>query len=394
MAHAHLDDPDPEGQLFRNPWPLLAAALVILAATAVLAPYLGSAAVLAVLIGLILAGAGVTIRPGSSKVLAAATLCGAVAYVGMLSLSLGLSGSIDALINVMAGHPEQFPVEWDSARMVVGVVTLIALAAALLMLFPRTLRRIVVSIVAVVHFGGIISATMTVQPCPWLPNIAWMYLYRPYLELAYLTNAYHFYSPNPGPATLVWFYVKYEDGSSDWYKTPTVDDPPLKLEYLRRISLAEYTNQQMPASAVPEAKIRKRVEAGARDDIPPLAGLSEVLQYREPAFSSRMVVESYARRMYHQPPNPTKKVATVKIYRVIHNIRLPKELAEGKDPEDPNLYGIYYMGEYDVDGKLKDPDNPYLYWLIPSVRIGAEEEHVPGNFPFLEKHAKMPTLVR
>ena len=25
----------------------------------------------------------------------------------------------------------------------------------------------------------------------------------------------------------------------------------------------------------------------------------------------------------------------------------------------------YFMGEFDADGKLKDPNDPYLYWLIP-----------------------------
>jgi hypothetical protein len=390
MANEHLDDPDREEQVFGNPWPFLAAAFVILAATAVFAVYLKSAALIPVLIGLILAGTGVTIRPTSSLVLAAAAFCGAVAYLDMLSLSLGLSGSIDALINVMAGRSEPLPKDWDSARMVVGVLTLIATVAALLMLFPRTFRRIVVSILVVVHFGGIVTCTMTVPPCPWLANVAWMYFYRPYVELAYLTNAYHFYAPNPGPAALLWFYVRYEDGSSEWFKIPTVGEPPLKMEYLRRISLAEYANQL--AQTAPGAKTKRRVQAGVRDNIPALSGVSEALQYREPNSWSKIVIESYARRMHYHPPNPAKKVASVKIYRVMHDIPLPKQLADNKDPEDPTFYGIYYVGEYDAEGKLLDPDNPYLYWLIPASKPGVEEETVPGIFPYLEKHAKLPTM--
>jgi len=259
----------------------------------------------------------------------------------------------------------------------------------------------------VIHFGGIVSATMSVPPCPWLAQLVWTYFYRPYLELTYLVNAYHFYSPEPGPATQLWFYVKYDDGSNEWFKTPRPGEPPLKLEYFRRLSLAEYANQRMPAAPVPREKFEERILAGRKDGVSEHMTLPDIVQYQEPSLSSKIVLESYARRMFHHPPTPTKAVAGVRIYRATQALMTPKEFAMGRDPEDPNQFGIYYMGEYDADGKIKDPEDPYLYWLIPSVRynvkpgykgpfgigpdgpIGMERD--PAEFPFLEKHVTLPT---
>ena len=39
----------------------------------------------------------------------------------------------------------------------------------------------------------------------------WNRIYRPYLEFMFLTNSYHFYSPDPSPAMYLWFRVLVED---------------------------------------------------------------------------------------------------------------------------------------------------------------------------------------
>jgi hypothetical protein len=36
---------------------------------------------------------------------------------------------------------------------------------------------------------------------------------------------------------------------------------------------------------------------------------------------------------------------------------------------DPTLFWPYFQGEFDRDGNLKDPNDPYLYWLIPIQRV-------------------------
>jgi hypothetical protein len=408
MGSAVEASADQEGWDFASPWILLTLALAILLAALAVAATLGSGVVVLVFLGLLLAGAGVALRPASPGVLGLATLSGALAYLALLSSSLGVAGSLDAIFKTLGGQQMQLPTPWDSARMVVAVLTLVSAVATILMLLPRVLRRVMVSLLVILHFGGIITSTMTVQPAPWLATMVWTHFYRPYLELAYLSNAYHFYSPEPGPASLLWFYVIYEDGSHDWFKAPLRGEPPLKLEYLRRLSLAEYAGQLMPPAPVPPSRREDRLLAAVRDGISIHMALPESLQYREPKPYSKIVLGTYARRVFHHPPNPEKRVTGVKIYRALHEIMVPGNFAADRDPEDPNWFSIFYMGEYDAEGGLKDPKDPYLYWLIPSLRLNPARtgprgeplvepdgsfvfERDPEPFPYLEKHVKLHT---
>src|SRR5262249_39246795 len=184
------------------------------------------------------------------------------------------------------------------------------------------------------------------------------YVYRPYLEFMYLNNAYHFYAPEPGDPTMMWFYVKYEDGTGQWRKIPRRQDYPLAVEYQRRLSLTESINQLLPASTVPPEIKESRLQAHARG-IAVHPGLPETEQYRVPSPYSKRMLESYARYIARTTPHPENKdlkVTSIRIYRVIHKILLPKELAAGIDPETPTSYRAYYQGEFDVDGMLKDPN--------------------------------------
>src|SRR5215813_9575618 len=141
--------------------------------------------------------------------------------------------------------------EWDSLRMALGVFTIVALVGAAIVLLPRVGRRIVASLLLLVHFGGILTAVTAVaphngSPPPWLPTTLWTLVYRPYLQFAYLNNAYHFYSPDPGPPTLVWFRVEFEDKHVHWYKLVDRDQFPTRLQYQRMLALTESTNQLWP----------------------------------------------------------------------------------------------------------------------------------------------------
>src|SRR5262249_1808683 len=151
--------------------------------------------------------------------------------------------------------------EWDSARLVLRVLMVIGFAAAVLLLCPTPVRRAVVSVLIVLHFAGIVTAVASPDGS-WLANQARTYIYPPHLQFMYLNNAYRYYSPEPGPAALLWFCVEYEpntDGSRNlrWVKIPTLgkdgehlrpDDTPLwpNLEYTRRMSMAESTQLQGP----------------------------------------------------------------------------------------------------------------------------------------------------
>ena len=343
----------PDDRIFKSPWPALDIGLALTAASALWYPIFKTFIVPAAFAGLLAAGAGVAIRPKSALVLALAACCGLLGWSGL------------------GGSPEGNVADWDSARAAVLVLTGIAVLAAVLLCLPRLVRRLVISLLVVFHFVGIMTAATSVPPNPALSMMLWSHVYRPYLEFFYLVNAYHFYSPDPGPGTLVWFYVIYEDGTMQEYVLPDQDKNMPGLEYQRYISLAESGINQKSTMAPPDFEFRwqRRNEAGRHDGINPYPGVSAELQYREPTpWYSKRMLESYARYVARNVPHPsdaTKKVISVKIYLVIHNILSPKEILDGIGPETKSLYMPYFMGEFDADGKLKDPNDPYLYWLIP-----------------------------
>src|SRR5262249_32687995 len=154
-------------------------------------------------------------------------------------------------------------------------------------------------------------------------------------------------SPEPGPGTLVWFYVRYDDGSADWYKIPDRSQNPLTLEYQRRLSLAESTNQVLPVMTVAPELVERRRQAAQVDGIQPCPGMDASMQRREPNAFSKGKVSSYARYVAHLKARETgKSVSAVKVYRVMHMIPTGKEMAEGADPTQKHFYYPYYQGQF------------------------------------------------
>src|SRR5205807_1558296 len=90
------------------------------------------------------------------------------------------------------------PLSWDTMRMALRVFTVVALVASALVLASVRVRRWTISVLILLHFGGIASASLSPAPSPWLVGQLWTRVFRPYLEFMYLNNAYHFYAPDPG----------------------------------------------------------------------------------------------------------------------------------------------------------------------------------------------------
>jgi hypothetical protein len=110
------------------------------------------------------------------------------------------------------------------------------------------------------------------------------------------------------------------------------------------------------------------------------------LQFREPQPYALTMLSSYARYVARHLPHeldPKVPVKSVKIYRVTHDILAPAQLAERRSPVDPRLYYAYFQGEYDADGTLINPDDPFLYWLLPMV-------YVPRDWPKVPFDADLP----
>jgi hypothetical protein len=391
MTDKDLSHPPCKDDIPPSPYPFLLAGLLaeVLAAGLRLANGESNSSVLllgmhGVLLaaGLLLAGVSVILRPRSPLVLAAAA-----ASAGLADLALDPS--------------------WDSIRLLLRAAMLVAGVCAGLVLLPRRLARIAVSLLVVFHFAGILTAVTSVPPPggppPWLPSQAATYVFRPYLQFMYLTNAYHFYSPEPGPACLLWCYVEYSDGSSRWVKLPNRQEhlkDPMALSYYRRLALTEATNQLLGPVVPSQDAIARRLIAGQRLGIPAPNEINEALpgaqQYRVPNDHSCRVLRGYARFLAHAYPHESSEVevAGVKIYRVIHMMLDPKDVVAGASPTDPALFVPYFQGEFDREGNLKQPNDPFLYWLVPILkmrRLGSATEEDANAIEvrdYVEIHAR------
>jgi hypothetical protein len=372
--------------IFSNPWPAmwtgLGATALALGACLVLPRSLVAVWLLLLLVGLAAAGAAVAIRPSSWAILFSA-----------------------AGVNFMAAFVAEMS-EWDpSAATLFWIVMVMASVAGVLMLLPQTVRRVAISLLIVFHFGGIFTAITAAPPQSWLSGQLWTYVYRPYLQFMYLNNAYHFYSPEPGPANLLWMRIEYEKDPDDpktnysrWIKVPNldengriIDDLPEgglrrapRVEFTRRLSLVESVSAPGPVPLNFQAAAFERQTAGLALGIPASPSVPIELQYREPNMVGKLWLSAYARYVcatFKHEQRPEKNPVKVKIYRVVHNFLSPAEYATGRRGDDPSLYYPYYMGEFDPDGKLlsvtyKFNDrgridqvykDPLLYWLIPIV---------------------------
>ena len=288
---------------------------------------------------------------------------------------------------------------WDSLHMVLVVLVIVPLLGVVLVLLPTPARMLVVGALVIVHFGGMITAATTISPpgseAPWVSQELWVRFYRPYLQFMYLNNAYHFYSPEPGPPALVWFHIKYKDGRVKWFKIPHHDDDPVPIHHMRLLSITESTSltyTRPPEDPLTLMNIKfARVKAGDEYGIPlvdenfiqiavPQNESDPGPQYQEPQPYSQKMIESYVRHVAHEFPwlgDAGNPVSAIKVYRFRQNMINPEPMAEHRNPTDPTLFSGYYEGEYDRNGKMLHPDirdeqgnllqrqDPFLYWYIP-----------------------------
>ena len=199
--------------------------------------------------------------------------------------------------------------DWSSAHIFLIGVIAAALLGSLLVVLPSIALCAVLSLVILFHFTGIfVAATNVAAPggsVPWLVDQSWAYVYRYYLGYLYMTNAYHFYSPDPGPSTLVRFRVQYADDTYQWVQVPFQKDSPVVLNYTRSMVLADSTNLNMPISAeLLQLRYNDRRASGnffAPKSIPispldlddPKGNHLDASRYQEPNEFSKKLIASY-----------------------------------------------------------------------------------------------------
>ncbi len=262
-----------------------------------------------------------------------------------------------------------------------------------------------------------ITAATNIDPpgaaSPWVAQELWVHFYHPYLQFMYLNNAYHFYSPEPGPPALVWFHIKYKDGHVKWFKIPHRDRDPAPIHHTRLLSITESTAVMYVQAPEDFAAIREiqqdRLSWGREYDIPTedqnYIQMPVNMQYQEPQEYSKVMIASYVRHVADEFPwlgDAGNPVASIKVYRFRQNIISPLAMSEGRNPLDKTWFIGYYMGEYDRTGTLLhdedrfdpvtkkqvDSKDRFRYWYIPIYYRRADGQPMTPDTKFEDMRLK------
>jgi hypothetical protein len=344
--------------------------------------------------GLVLLGLGVLVdQAGPISALDIPRLV--VGFLAILGAGIGLSLAPGkpfgwaGLGLAFLGASLGFPAEWDSYRMFCRIGAMFTLLFAVGWILPRPVRFVLAGAWILFHFIGILSAVLSPSPQPWSMHQLWVRVYRPYLQFLYMNNAYQFYSPDPGPATMFWCCLEYHLPKDvaptadkpkrlvQWVKfptRPTMYRDPLGQSYYRRLALTELASSTSPPSYDVNSQEYQAMQRrrDARRDIP----YHPVSDFNTPRFpaalAQRIVLPSYIRHIAWEYPVEGYEIHSLKLYRVLHEI-IPVPSFVGKMTPDSNPLSVYepssyvptFQGEFDINGELIDKQEPLLYWVTP-----------------------------
>lgn len=380
-------------------------------------------------LGLLTAGCAVSMHPRWFG----GWLCGAAAGL----LGYGVGGSPPAGTEWFMAPPRNWyaavPNSWDSIQLFFGVLGGIGLAGAIWTRLPRKVVLCLILVGVAYHFSAILTMMTSPPPTPWLTMHYSSRIVNRYTQFVYFTNAYQFYSPDPGPACELWICIEYRSlkpGESvgdpveptefkDLQSGVELDDKvdckwlyipkretnyldPLGLSFYRRMSITEnvaHVQQPGYAASLEQDKVLARRRAAS--EIPHTFKNDPNwvnMEHRVPVdFVSRHVLPSYARHLAAANTQPEKQVKSVRIYRALHMITTLQQFrgfdpSTGKDvqpmsPYHPTLYLPYFEGRFSRDGRLVDSTDQMLYWLVPIMEKRPypgtlEEYRRNGGYPF------------
>ncbi|HLW64243.1 MAG TPA: hypothetical protein VKS79_02915 [Gemmataceae bacterium] len=346
---------------------------------------------------------------GTHGVLAALRAIFAVGGIIAVGLAVSLRPTALMLVlatatGLLAHYADAFHADWDSARMLAGFLAVLAGTGAIIRGGPelvaylfgnpsliRPARRIAITALLFFHFGSLCVAVTAPGAQPWIGAQFAQRVYRCYQQSMYLTNAYHFYSPEPGPAYMLWFCVYYDNddpaktdkAEARWVSLPKRPEDmmdPLAITYYRRLSITATAFAPSQVQSLPDDVTRARyLRTQGKDGIPLHPQFSMQTQYLMPQDNVRVyMLPAFVKHLAHskeaQHGNSNVKIKWIKVYMVEHSIVTPADLEIGMDFYDAPTYKPYFMGEFDTEGNLRDPNDPMLYWMLP---ILFEPKHPP-----------------
>lgn len=233
---------------------------------------------------------------------------------------------------------------------------------------PAGVRRIATVLILLHLFAVLTAVTSSSTPRFPAPALAVManQPFQPYLQAAFLNNAYRFFAPNPGSPTVIWARVQYDDRSLHWVEAPRRDDCWLHPVYQRRLNLTVLLGQQAGPSEEGELRLN---ELGA------------------------MSVASFARhfaKVRAARHHDEMGVKSVGIYFLQHSPISPEQVRAGWEPIDLRTFQAVFVGAFTSEGARIDEFRPRLVAQpIADVAAGILETDL---YPLVRKRADVEGL--
>jgi hypothetical protein len=202
--------------------------------------------------------------------------------------------------------------------------------------------RWMASISAMLHFFGIFlavvgsSSSMVFPPPPLVNSIYESPPAQTYVTGIFMNNAYRFYAPEPGPTTVVWCILKYDDDKSMWYELPRRSRFPTRAAYQRHLSVSMLLDNDSRSLQLPS-------------NFPPALAQGPI---------SELVLSSYIRHLgktQAKHPLTGSALSRIGIYRVQHFTPTGDEIRhQQRHMTDLVYYQPWYMGTFDLHGRRSD----------------------------------------
>jgi len=210
--------------------------------------------------------------------------------------------------------------------------------------------------------------------------------FRPYLKTMWLDNAYRFYAPDPGPTDVLWYHLRYEDGSTRWTQVPRREDFYFRMPFQRHMSIALLASMMMEQEPV-----------SAKDDS---ASLARILVSNQPVMRTvltpggEIFFRSYARhvgRTEKKHPMSGAALVSMECYLVKYLIRSPFDMRMNVDMYDPRMLRIYLVAIFTPEGLICSPQEGFKEKMTDDLFIDMIQNEIT---PLLEENDKKPAEQR
>lgn len=212
---------------------------------------------------------------------------------------------------------------------------------------PTAWVQLLVSLVVCGHFAAILvtvaGASSPNFPAP-VPLVKASRTVRPYLQTIFMTNAYRFYAPDPGPTDLLWVRFKFADGSVRWRELPRRADFPLRMPFQRQLALFLLMNLYLEQAPLDLTSVE-----GATETLSPTSPANRLRLNALGRICFRSVIRHLGADAAAAAPDrgfPKE----IDVYRVSHLIITPQQKRLGWRNDDPRLYQIFFVGTFAPNG--------------------------------------------